>query len=465
MELALHRSILTNAAVGLDEAVGEREGRPSPMPKSKSHKKAPKPMNANDFSLVLPTEGRSLILRVFLTATATVLVLSQAVSLAAQGSAEDLERLYRAGQWFELRTLVTERSPALIRGAVATAFDPARAERLLRTVIRFPSASDAADEAYALLCRTYIMSGRYRRFVETYREWGVAFPGSRQFREQRDSVERFGGRPDQINGPARRATVRHESDAFTVPVSINGQTDDFLFDTGALHSVLTDREARKFGLTIGNDVKVLTGASGDTFNFRTAIAKTVTVGATSFHDVSFAVLDPTGPMRDAEVGVVGLPLLLGLRSIRWSNDGTAEIGGTSPHAKTGEPNLVFDRGRLLVRSEVLGHTALLALDTGAATTDLNANFAAQFATAVEGAKRATQNVTGVGGTRTFESIELPELALTIGPTRVYLRPAQITLQRIAAIGGECCIGNAGRDLLMQGRSFTIDLSTMTLRLQ
>jgi hypothetical protein len=107
----------------------------------------------------------------------------------------------------------------------------------------------------------------------------------------------------------------------------------------------------------------------------------------------------------------------------------------------------------------------MSLDTGASTTDLNANFAAQFASIVEGAKRTTQNITGVGGTRTFESVELPEMAFTIGTTRVHLRPAHITLQRIAAIGGECCIGNVGRDLLLQDQTLTIDLSTMTLRLQ
>jgi gag-polyprotein putative aspartyl protease len=129
--------------------------------------------------------------------------------------------------------------------------------------------------------------------------------------------------------------------------------DDFLVDTGALHSVLTDREAKKLGLTIGNDIGVLTGASGDTLNFRTAVAKFVTVGATSFRDVSFAVLEPTGPRRDAEGGVVGMPMLLGVGSIRWSKDGTAELGRSIPHVKQDQPNLVFDRGRLLLRSEFL----------------------------------------------------------------------------------------------------------------
>jgi hypothetical protein len=63
------------------------------------------------------------------------------------------------------------------------------------------------------------------------------------------------------------------------------------------------------------------------------------------------------------------------------------------------------------------------------------------------------------------SITVPEVPFQIGPTRVVLRPAHITLQRTAAIGGSCCIGNIGLDLLAQTGEFTLDLSAMILRLQ
>jgi hypothetical protein len=153
--------------------------------------------------------------------------------------------------------------------------------------------------------------------------------------------------------------VKHEPDAFTVPVTINGKTDDFLLDTGALHSVMTDREARNLGLTVGNEVRLMTGASGDSARFRTAIAKDVTVGATSFHDVSFAVMEPVGPWRDAEVGIVGLPLFLGLGAFRWSRDGSAELGQVKSTGAANETNLVLDRGHLLMKAEVLGEAVLM----------------------------------------------------------------------------------------------------------
>ena len=400
--------------------------------------------------------------RLFVVVAAFALLVAPAI---AQSDRDELS-LYRAGRWFELRTIVTARSPALIQGAVAAAFnDRARAERLLRAVIRSRPSSEAVDDAYALLCRTYLNLGLYTRFASIYREWGTAVPGSTKYRERRNSFDMFEGRPDQIDGRTRSVTVKHDRDSFTVPVTVNGKTDDFLLDTGALHSVMTDREARKLGLTIGDTIGVMTGASGESTRFRTAIAKNVAVGATSFQNVSFAVLEPVGPWRDAEVGIVGLPLIIGLGAIQWSNDGTADLGRIESTGAAKEPNLAFDRG-LLLKAEALGQTVVLALDTGASSTDLNENFATQFRSVVERGTRTTQDITGVGGTRTFDALQLPEVAFTIGSKHVFLRPATITLQRVVQIGGECCVGNAGLDLLIrQSSSVTIDLTAMTLRLQ
>ncbi len=67
--------------------------------------------------------------------------------------------------------------------------------------------------------------------------------------------------------------------------------------------------------------------------------------------------------------------------------------------------------------------------------------------------------------QTFASVELPELIFTIGSRPVPLRPAVITMQRNSGAGGECCIANAGHDLLKHGQGFVLNLSTMTLQLR
>jgi predicted aspartyl protease len=269
------------------------------------------------------------------------------------------------------------------------------------------------------------------------------------------------GRPDQVNGRPRHAVLRHDPGDLTIPASVDRKTDDYLLDTGAWTSVLTERRAVRLGLTIGASRQLITGSSGQSAGFRTAIANEVDIGGTHFHNVSFAVIDGSGPMAEVDAGIIGVPILLALGRIRWSPDGAVEIG-SSPSGTRADPNMVFDRNRLLLRTRVLGRDVLATLDTGASSTDLNANFAETFPQAVQDAKKGTADITGVGGTQRFDSLEIPEVRFRIGPAEVSLRPATITLQRVSVIGGECCVGNAGQDLL-KVVGFTIDFSTMTLQ--
>jgi hypothetical protein len=217
-------------------------------------------------------------------------------------------------------------------------------------------------------------------------------------------------------------------------------------------------------MTVHDDPRTLVDVSGTRTAFRTAVAKEMTLGSMSFRNVSFAVITPGGAFADVEAGIIGLPIILAMGGIDWSTGGTAAFGGPFP-AASAEPNLVFDGSRLVLRAEALGKTVLAALDTGANSTDLNANFADLFPDAVARGKKGSAALTGVGGTQSFDSVELPELIFTIGSRAVPLRPAVITMQRNGAAGGECCVANAGHDLLKQGQGFVLDLSRMTLQLR
>jgi predicted aspartyl protease len=344
-------------------------------------------------------------------------------ALGAQ-PADDLDHLFQAHQWFELRSAVTDRSPALMRAAVATAFnDPETAERLLRDVIRSAPASNAADEAYGMLSQIYLRSGQYRRWLTLYRQWVAAIPDSARARAEDKTEKMFAGRPDQINGRPRRAVLRHEAGEFTIPASIEGKVDEYVTDTGAWHSVMTAGRAARLGLKIDATLRALTGSSDQSTGFHTAIANEIDIGGTRFRNVSFAVIDGTA---DVDAGIVGMPILLALGRIRWSPDGAVEIG--APASRVGaDANLVFDRNRLLLRMRVFGRDVLTTFDSGAITTDLNANFADTFPQAVQGAKKGTTDITGVGGTETFDSLEIPEVIFGIGPAEVSLRPATVTL--------------------------------------
>ena len=408
--------------------------------------------------------GRTVVIQK--ASIALVVGLSYVAITPAQAREDALGQLANTHRWFELRDTANARTSPLVRGALAAAFnDPPTAERLLRGVIRDEPRSESAADAYALLAYLYLRTGQYERFATLYQAWAAAFPQSATVREEWENFEKYRGRPNQLNGRRRRSVVRHDAGGYpTLPISIDGKADDFIFDTGALQSAVTERMARKLGMTIQDDPRTLIDISGTRTAFRTAVAKKVTLGSMTFRDVSFAVIAPGGALADAEIGIIGLPIIVAMGGINWSNSGTAEFGGPFP-SSSGEPNLVFDRSRLVLRAEVLGKSVLAAVDTGANSTDLNGNFADLFPDVVATGKKGSADLNGVGGTQTFPSVELPELIFTIGSRRVPLRPAVVTMQRNSVGGGECCVANAGHDLLRQGQGFSLDLATMTLELR
>ena len=389
---------------------------------------------------------------------------------AAQ-SVPDTQVLDDGRQWLDSRSLPTPTAPALVRAAAANARNQsAVSESLLLSIVQSQPASDSARRAHELLSRIYLRSGQYRRVIANLDQWARAFPDDPRLASEKADVEQFRGLPDQINGRRRRFTLRHgPENNFAVPVLINGQRATYLLDTGAWMSVMTEAEAKRLGLTIREGTGVLGESSGKGVKIRSAVAKTLSLGSLIFHDVSFAVLpdvEPWKSMPTGRGGIIGAPVLLHLGCIRWVKGGPWEIGCREGSGRSGTPNMVFFGNHLLLASTVANRESFLALDTGAETTDLNANFAREFAREIQDVgTKSTTRVEGLGGSSVIDSITVPKLDFLIGGKSATLRAANVTLQENSALGGRCCIGNIGLDLLLQTGRVTIDFSRMALSLR
>jgi hypothetical protein len=107
------------------------------------------------------------------------------------------------------------------------------------------------------------------------------------------------------------------------------------------------------------------------------------MGSTTFHNVSFAVLPDVEPWRSmppGHGGIIGIPILLHLGCIRWIKGGRWEIACRDDSSRSDTANMVFFGNHLLLASTIANRQSFMTLDTGAETTDLNANFArAEFA--------------------------------------------------------------------------------------
>jgi len=162
-------------------------------------------------------------------------------------------------------------------------------------------------------------------------------------------------------------------------------------------------------------------------------------------------------------GILGVPIHFGIGNWRWSKSGTIHLGETI--AQKNPLNLVLFKNKILVSAQIAGRRAFLTFDSGANKTDLNSNFVADFGHLLTNATKTTRESAGLGGSSTFEAYALPELGLSVAGRTLTLRPADVTLQKLPSIGGECCVGNFGNDLLTQTAGFLLDFDNLSLTFQ
>jgi hypothetical protein len=379
----------------------------------------------------------------------------------------DLKALYDAQKWAELHDGIKKtKGNHFYRGAVAVVFhqNPRQAESLLDSVIKAGPKSDEAYQAYEWLSHLFLYSGRYKRLVSTMEARWAAFPGREGEQQEKAEIAPFRGLPDQVTVSVRPSTVPHADKSIFIPLSVNGLSAAYFFDTGAWLNAMSESEAKRLGLRFSDATgssSTMTGRAG----FRTAVADQLTVSGVRLENVSFAVFpddgEPWSLLQPGRRGLLGMPIILAFRTLRWAQNGTVRIGEKPASFDVHRANMLFDNDHLAVTVEHKGHRALGAVDTGAETTDLLREFAVQFPATMVLGKKGTTQVRGVGGAESYESVTLPEITFEIGGIHTILRSQDVLMTRSI----RSYIGNFGLDIFQQGRAFKFDFTAMRLELE
>jgi len=386
---------------------------------------------------------------------------------AQRTPAPDLKALYDSGKWTELdETLARTKENHFYRGALGVTFNQGirKAESHLRAVIKAAPASQEAYQAYEWLSHLYFYSGQYKRLVSTMEARWAAFPGRPWQEEEKREIAGYRGLPDQVTVSVRPATLQHEEHSIFIPLSVNGKEASFFFDTGAWPNVMSAAEAQRLGLRM-TGVSGSMGTMTNRTTFRTAVADELVVGGVRLKNVSFTIFpddqEPWSLVPLGRRGLIGIPVILAFRTLRWAQDGTVRIGEKPAPFDVRQANLIFDNDHLATSVRLEGHTSWVALDTGAETTNLYGELARQFPSVLKSGKKSTTQVRGMGGAESYESVILPELTFEIGGMKATLRSQNVLMNR----GTRAYIGNLGLDVLQQGRAFKLDFTAMRLELE
>ena len=378
---------------------------------------------------------------------AAALIIAMAAMVRAQGVAP----LYESDEWFALRDAVTRdtRAPAFYRGMVEAAFHNwPRAEKDLNSVLRAGADPMQALEAGLALERMYMMSGRLREARQFMTRLDAALrksPGSSSARlrvaDARRLLDVVNGLPDQrvvLRGLSRvRFTAR--DGGMYLPVTANGIEASYLVDTGSEISTVNQSEAHRLGLRVRPASIPLSTFEGREEATGVALIDDLIVGNFHLRNVQVAVTkDGGGPAS----GILGMPVLLALETLRWNSDGTLEIGFPGEPLDLARANVCFARLRFPVAAaSIAGRRVMLGLDTGSPDSEFFPRYVREFAAVPPG-----EVTVGIGG------------AVTI------LRDAEVSSQAPIE-DSEFVHGWLGMDLLSQGRSTTLDFRAMQVRIE
>lgn len=384
---------------------------------------------------------------------------------------QELRSLFDANQAFALRDAVKhENVPVFFRGAVEESLNqtgPAR--RDLEKAIAADSQGKQAFEAHEMLANMSWRNGLYHDALVEADAAHEAGPDSADLNNMLPLIRALAESPDMevVERRGSRFQMKIESDRSRgLPITINGKEVTYGFDSGAALSVMGDADAKFLGLTVKHVDTRLSESSGSAIpGFDLAFAKDFVIAGLHLRNVVFLVLQDTGePFVHVPVGnrgLIGLPVLIAMQTVRWEPSGWFAFGKAARLSKPVTQNLLFHGATPIVEVTVKDKPLIFSLDTGATDTDLNQGFAKALPDLVAAGKKETRAITGLGGSNNYDSVLLGPVTFSVGGYDVTLKAPHVFPSH--SLGS--FDGNLGNDILTQPKSLTLDFKRMALQLK
>ena len=253
--------------------------------------------------------------------------------------------------------------------------------------------------------------------------------------------------------------------SWDVPVEVNGRRGEWIFDTGANQSTLSESEAARMGLSIRDASVYVKGSTDKKNSLRLAVAPELRFGSARLTNIVFLVLSDEAlyisPLKYQIRGILGLPVLRALGTVGISAEGTVRIE-TKAAAEPGEPNVFFDGLSPIVETRHAGRRLAMLLDTGANKSTAYPSLRAALTRDELSGLKIKQDTSGGAGGIAQRTINLiPALGLEILDRTAQLTNLALLLKQPT---GDASYrdGVLGMDALMGG--FTLDFRSMQFRL-
>ncbi len=367
----------------------------------------------------------------------------------------------------ELRKEAAGKSSLLCQGVAYVAMGRVGEGRriLLRVVAQAPH-GNVAFEAHERLLGSFARTGQVREAAHQISALLAIRPNDTDVLGDSSLYKTFGENADMT--VAHRQPVsfspQQTEGTLNIPFTVNGGAATFYLDTGANFSVISDAEAHALGLTVTPVNTKTQDGGGSSIEFQIADVDLLAIGPILLRHVPFLVVSAANPpFNDLPMksqGLLGIQVAIALQTVRLETDGRLNLALPSKEDAKAE-TLTFDDMFPVLHVTYRGKVLPFTFDTGGTKTILNPPFARDFPDVVAAGIKKDHATTGMGGTVTRRSIELPTWSVALGTKTASIEKMSVMLEK-GNDTTEWAFGNMGINVLQKCKPFTIDFANMRL---
>jgi len=275
-------------------------------------------------------------------------------------------------------------------------------------------------------------------------------------------LEKVPAQRTRIHKDSRIGYKRDIAGLINVPVGFADSTFDFVFDTGANLSVITESYAIKAGLDVKNVVFKVRAVTGIEVDAKLGIAKTLKLGDVEVENVVFIVFPDSvltfGGGAYKIRGIIGFPVIEQLQEVRIDKSGVMTVPKEAVDKAI--HNFGLDELTPVVQIGVNKDALAFTFDTGAQATDLNEPFYNQYKAAIEATgKMFDMQQGGAGGYTTSKAWRVPATVFTVGGQSVTIADLGVKTTSFNS-KDRFYYGNLGQDVMSQFRELVINFKYM-----
>ncbi len=248
-----------------------------------------------------------------------------------------------------------------------------------------------------------------------------------------------------------------------VPVDLSGTEKNFVFDSGANFSVITESLAKKIGLKPGNKKFKCGTATGKKIDATTAVSGNFRIGNCILKNVILIVLPDEaltfGPFYKIE-GIIGAPVMMafGEIQIRNSEEMTIPLSSTV----SGNPNFSFSEYSPVMNIINDNDSLVFLYDSGAQSTSLYSLYYKSHKKEIDSKYQPAKIVIGgAGSTVTMDGYNLKNITLKSDNYSVTIPEINVFIEKIDD-SEALFYGKIGQDFFKNSSQIIINYDKMIL---